>query len=151
MFGLVVWLWACGGYRDGSWVEFPDEPATGLETRFYKTPAWTPTPPQAFAARERCPKLRAAKTEAVGEGRWKLTVRGDGLDAVRRATALLPDDRIAEVVVHRDAEGQLDVAVACASCELVFGFEAEPDRLAACRGPGRSVWVVGGEPRATAP
>jgi hypothetical protein len=142
----VLWLLlACGGY-DGRWVDFPTTPPVALETRFMKTPEFTPSPEQAFDVRGRCPRIAQARASKETPTMWTLEMAGERLDTVTRVEALLPQRKLAEIRFQPPSPN-LVIPVACETCEIVLAIDVAGHPVA-CKGPGRSIQFERGEPKA---
>ena len=146
---LTVLLLACGAAPSpdgpGPWVTMPEQAPIGVDTRFRGAPVWTPRPDEAFSLRDLCPHVTEARVGPSGAGSWVLELKGERLDRVTRAGALLPQDKRADIVVHHD-DGGVQLAVGCAevACQVLLGVTASEGRTAACTGPGYSLWVKAG-------
>jgi hypothetical protein len=123
----------------------PVQAPTGVETRFRGAQTWTPRPEEAFKLRDTCPHITEARLESMGGGDFILDLHGDRLDQVTRAGALLPQDKRADIVVHRDAAG-LQLAAFCRdeTCQILLGVNGSEGRTVACTGAGYSVWMKKG-------
>jgi hypothetical protein len=119
------------------------EPVVRQVTARFKGQADESLPPEvAFDVRARCPVLRGVAVEPIGPGVWQATVSGTGLAEVVRVGAALPDGKLAEAHLRRDAEG-LSFPIACTDCEVYLGV-ASGEHVGGCLGPGYSFRMDGG-------
>ena len=129
-------------------VEFPPAAPTGLETRFRGAVEWTPTPEQAFALRESCPRIVTARAIKETDSVWLAQLTGERFDAIDRIGAILPDHTLADVEYRTDDAG-ITLPVACDRCEVLLGIPTgEPNHWAACTGEGYSIGMANGTPGA---
>lgn len=123
-------------------VTFPRPALQQVGGRFRGEPD-TPLDPQvAFAVQERCPRIEHVRLRVANPQIRELTVRGSGLDRVKRVGAAMPDGKLASAQFLSE-DGALVFPVACDACEVYLGIQAG-DRTAACIGPGYSLTLHDG-------
>jgi hypothetical protein len=99
-------------------------------------------PAVAFALQQRCPRLESAHLRDANAMIHFVTLKGSGLDAVKKVEAALPDGKLASVQ-FAPVDGGIEFPVACAKCEVYFGLVVD-GRASACFGPGYSLTVEDG-------